>query len=85
MYVTKEQIIATIVEIIAQNIPDEDLSKSKVDIAIREQVESDSMDFLDVIVELRKRYGVGVPEDHYVQLATSDTPIAYLEPRTKEL
>lgn len=82
---TKEQIKATILEIIAQIIPDEDLSNLKGDIPLREQVELDSMDFLDIIMELRKRYGIEVPEDDYTQLATLDGSVAYLEPRMKEL
>jgi len=43
------------------------------------------MDFLDIIMELRKRYGIEVPEDDYVNLATLDGSVAYLEPRMKEL
>jgi acyl carrier protein len=82
---TKEQIKDTILEIIAQIIPDEDLSNLKSDIPIREQVELDSMDFLDIIMELRKRYGIEVPESEYVQLATLDGSVAYLEPRMKNL
>jgi len=81
----KEQIKDTILEIIAQIIPDEDLSNLKGDIPIREQVELDSMDFLDIIMELRKRYGIEVPEDDYTQLATLDGSVAYLEPRMREL
>jgi len=82
---TRDQIRATILEIIAQIIPDEDLSNLKGDIPIREQVELDSMDFLDIIMELRKRYGIEVPEDDYVQLATLDGSVAYLEPRMRNL
>jgi acyl carrier protein len=82
---TKEQIRVTILEIIAQIIPDEDLSNLKGDIPIREQVELDSMDFLDIIMELRKRYGIEVPENEYMQLATLDGSVAYLEPRMKKL
>ena len=82
---TKEQIKATILEIIAQIIPDEDLSNLKGDIPIREQVELDSMDFLDIIMELRKRYGIEVPENDYMQLATLDGSVAYLEPRMRNL
>jgi acyl carrier protein len=82
---TKEQIKTNILEIIAQIIPDEDLSNLKGDIPLREQVELDSMDFLDIIMELRKRYGIEVPENDYVQLATLDGSVAYLEPRMKKL
>jgi acyl carrier protein len=82
---TKEQIKETILKIIAQIIPDEDLSNLKGDIPIREQVDLDSMDFLDIVMELRKRYSIEVPEDDYMHLATLDSTVAYLEPRMKEL
>ncbi|MFO7712080.1 MAG: acyl carrier protein [Dehalococcoidia bacterium] len=82
---TKEQIRATVLEIISQIIPDEDLSTLKGDIPIREQVELDSMDFLDIVMELRKRYGIEVPESEYTELATLDGSVAYLEPRMKNL
>jgi acyl carrier protein len=78
---TGEQIRSIIVEVIAQIVPDEDLSNLSGDIRIRDQIELDSMDFLDIIMELRKRYGIEVPEDDYIQLATLDGAVAYLEPR----
>ena len=36
----------------------------------REQLELDSMDFLDIVMELRKRHRVQIPEDDYVNLAS---------------
>ena len=82
---TKQEIESVLMEIVAEIIPDEDLTSLKGDIPIREQVELDSMDFLDIIMELRKRYGIEVPEDDYTQLATIDSSVAYLEPRMKDL
>jgi acyl carrier protein len=82
---TKKEIKSVLMEIVAQIIPDEDLTNLKGDIPIREQVELDSMDFLDIIMELRKRYGIEVPEDDYMQLATIDSSVAYLEPRMRDL
>ena len=82
---TKEEIRSTILEIIAQIIPDEDLSNLKGDVPIREQIELDSMDFLDIIMELRKRYGIEVPENDYPKLATLDGSVAYLEPLMRGL
>jgi len=82
---TKEEVKSVLMEIVAEIIPDEDLTNLKGDIPIREQVELDSMDFLDIIMELRKRYGIEVPEDDYIHLATLDSTVAYLEPRMKEL
>jgi acyl carrier protein len=82
---TKEEIKSVLIEIVAEIIPDEDLTNLKGDIPIREQVELDSMDFLDIIMELRKRYGIEVPEDDYIHLATLDSSVAYLEPRMRDL
>ena len=82
---TKEKIRSVLMEIVAEIMPDEDLTNLKGDVPIREQVELDSMDFLDIIMELRKRYGIEVPEDDYMQLATIDSSVAYLEPRMRNL
>jgi len=41
------------------------------------------MDFLDIIMELRKRYSIKVPEEDYMKLSTLDGSVAYLEPLTK--
>jgi acyl carrier protein len=82
---TASQIRAVILEVIGQILPDEDLSKLKGDVRIRDQVEIDSMDFLDIIMELRKRYGIEVPEEDYLNLATLDSAVAYLEPRMAHL
>jgi len=81
---TKEEVKSVLMEIVAEIIPDEDLTNLKYDIPIREQVELDSMDFLDIIMELRKRYRIEVPEDDYMQLATIDSSVAYLEPRMRD-
>ena len=80
-----EEIRATILEVIREIVPDEDLSNLKGDIRIRDQIEMDSMDFLDVIMELRKRYGIIVPEDDYMELSTLDGSVAYLEPLMKDI
>jgi acyl carrier protein len=80
-----EEIRAMVLEVIHEIVPDEDLSNLKGDIRIRDQIEMDSMDFLDVVMELRKRYNIVVPEDDYMELATLDSSVAYLEPRMKDI
>jgi acyl carrier protein len=57
----------------------------KGDVRIRDQVEMDSMDFLDIIMQLRKRYDIEVPEEDYMNLATLDGAVAYLDPRMDHL
>jgi len=80
-----EEIRAMILEVIHEIVPDEDLSGLKGDVRIRDQIEMDSMDFLDIIMELRKRYGIIVPEDDYMKLSTLDSSVAYLEPLMKDI
>lgn len=45
---------------------------------LRDQLELDSMDFLDIVMELRKRHKIEVPEADYPQLATLDSTVGYL-------
>lgn len=80
-----EEIRTMIIEVIHEIVPDEDLSNLKGDIRIRDQIEMDSMDFLDVVMELRKRYSIVVPEDDYMELSTLDSSVAYLEQRMKDI
>ena len=78
---TKEEISDAIIEIIKDIVPDEDCSNIDSSEALREQLDLDSMDFLDIVMELRKKYGVEVPEDDYPKLATLDSCVEYLEPK----
>ena len=77
----REEIIHAIQDIIRTIAPDEDLSNLKTDVRLREQIELDSMDFLDIVMELRKRYGVQVPEEEYGELASLSSCAAYLAPK----
>jgi acyl carrier protein len=77
---TREEIIAAIKDIIRTIAPDEDVTNLAADIRLREQIALDSMDFLDIVMELRKRYGVQVPEEDYKELATLDGCVRYLGP-----
>ena len=80
----REEIIQAIKDIITTIAPDEDVTSLATDVRLREQIELDSMDFLDIVMELRKRYGVQVPEEDYKELATLDGCVAYLHPRLKD-
>jgi acyl carrier protein len=81
---TAEEIRVEIMDILSDIVPDEDLSALKDDVPFREQIELDSMDFLDIVMELRKRHRVQVPEDDYVELATLAGTVKYLEPLLKD-
>jgi acyl carrier protein len=48
---------------------------------LRDQVDLDSMDWLNVIVGLHERFGVEIPEADYALLASLDAIAAYLRGR----
>ncbi len=67
---TKDECKKAVLDIIADIAPDEDLSNVKPEVRLRDQLQLDSMDFLDIVMELRKRHGIEVPEADYGHLAS---------------
>jgi acyl carrier protein len=82
---TAADIRDAILDILHDISPDEDLSNLKEEVPFREQLELDSMDFLDIVMELRKRYRIQIPEDEYLELASMSSTVRYLEPRMKDV
>ncbi len=50
---------------------------------LRNQVDLDSIDWLNFLVGLHERLGVDIPESDYATLVTLDDLLAYLESRMK--
>lgn len=82
---TREEIKLEVLDILSDIAPDEDLSNLDDGKSFREQMELDSMDFLDIVMELRKRHRIQIPEDDYVNLASMDSTVTYLEPLMKDI
>ena len=82
---TPAEIRQEILEILEDIAPDEDLSQLQDEVAFREQLELDSMDFLDIVMELRKRHRIQIPEEDYGELASMGSTVRYLEPRMKDV
>lgn len=80
-----EEIRQAIIDILSRIVPDEDLSSIRDSVPFREQLELDSMDFLDIVMELRKQYRVQIPEKDYTHLATMDGTVSYLIPLMKDI
>ncbi len=75
-----EETRLAVLDIIQSIVPDEDLSGLSDAEPLREQIDLDSMDFLDIVMELRKLYAVQVPENDYPKLATLEGCVTYLAP-----
>ena len=82
---TLEQIKDVILEIIQEIDEDANVDYLKPDLALRDQLDLDSMDFLDIVMELRKRYKIQIPEADYPQLASLDSCVNYLLPRLQDV
>ena len=74
-----------ILDILSEIAPDEDLTNLNDEQSFRDQMELDSMDFLDIVMELRKRHRVQIPEEEYGELASMSSTVKYLEPKMADL
>lgn len=78
---TAKNVRQIVLDIISDIAPDEDVSSLDDSKSLREQLDLDSMDFLDIVMELRKRHKVEVPQEDYPKLATLESCVAYLGPK----
>ena len=83
-HMTRNTIKDLILEIIADIDEDAEFDNLQADQPLRDQLDLDSMDFLDIVMELRKRHQLQIPEADYPQLATLDSCVNYLEPLLKD-
>lgn len=77
---TGEEVKKIVLNIIEDVAPDEDVENLDPALSLREQLDLDSMDFLDIVMELRKRHKVEVPSEDYPKLATLNSCVEYLTP-----
>ena len=82
---TRDQIADAVKNIINDILPEGDCDSINADERLRDQLDLDSMDFLDIVMELRKQYKVEVPEEDYPELASLTSCVNYLEPKMKDL
>ena len=81
---TRNEIRDVLLEIIADIDEEANFDSLDANEPLRDQLDLDSMDFLDIVMELRKRYKLQIPEDDYPLLATLNSCIDYLEPKLKD-
>ncbi len=81
---TRDAIKDLILEIIEDIDEDADFDALDPEKPLRDQLDLDSMDFLDIVMELRKRHKLQIPEEDYPELATLTSCVNYLEPLLKD-
>lgn len=78
---SNEEVRAKVLDIIADIALDDDVTSIKDEVALREQLDLDSMDFLDIVMELKKRHKIEVPQEDYTRLASMQSCVEYLAPK----
>ena len=69
---------ALILAVLGEIAPEAELDKLPDKAQLREELDLDSMDFLDFIAAVHERTGIDIPEAEYGRLATLDDAVAYL-------
>ena len=72
---TRAGVVAELLDV-APEIEEADLSDSEL---LRDQVDLDSMDWLNFLVRLHTRFEVDIPESQYASLRTIDDLTAYID------
>jgi acyl carrier protein len=75
---TRDQIKAVVFQTLGSIAPEADLYQIKPDVPLRDQLDIDSMDFLNFVIGLHKELNVEIPEADYPELATLNGCVAYL-------
>lgn len=72
---------AAVLAVLARIAPEADLDALPDDVDLREELDIDSIDFLNLMVGIYESLGVDVPEEDYPQCFTLAGCVAYLTPR----
>lgn len=75
---TNDNIKNEVLRLLGEIAPEAEPSQLKSNLSFRDQLDIDSMDFLNFMIAIEKRFGVAVPETDYAKLATLDGCVAYL-------
>jgi acyl carrier protein len=81
--VNDEEIRTLVVGQLRQIAPEIDVSQIDFAIDLREQVDFDSMDILNLVVAIHEATGVDIPEADYPQMVSLDGCVGYLRSRLK--
>lgn len=79
------EIRSVLLEEIGNIAPEADLSRLDPHADFREELDIDSIGFLNLITALHNRLGIAVPEGDYPKLATLGGAEAYLSERSKPM
>lgn len=80
---TNDEIKAIVLRAIGDIAPEADLSQLDPTVDLREQLDIDSMDGLNIMIGIHEATGVDIPEVDYPQMVNLNGCVAYLRARIK--
>ena len=79
---TPDEIKQVIVDALMRIAPEIEPGSIESGTSFRDQLDLDSMDFLNFVLALHDRLGIEIPEVDYPRLYTLDGAVAYLDSKT---
>ena len=80
----EDQLREVVVGALTEVAPETDPGAIDPDADLTEQLDIDSMDFLNVIVAINEQTGIEIPERDYPKLSTLNNAVAYLAAAQKQ-
>lgn len=74
----RQQLQATVLSVLKTIAPEVDEAALAADQPLREQVDLDSMDWLNFLIGLHDRFQVDIPQSDYAKLRSVDDLVDYL-------
>ena len=81
---TCDEIKHTVLRVLGEIAPEADLAAIKPDVSFRDQLDIDSMDFLNFVIAVHEALHVEIPEADYPKLITLNGCVTYLATRLAE-
>ena len=75
---TTEAVRDIVIAALTRVAPEVDPHALRADAPLRDQVDLDSMDFLNLVIALHERLGVDIPEADYGRLSSLQSMVEYL-------
>ena len=75
---SRDEIQKVVLRLLGTIAPEADLAHLKPNVSFRDQLDIDSMDYLNFVIAVHKELGVEIPEKDYPRLATLTGCLDYL-------
>ena len=82
---TEHEVAREIIAALRKIAPEVDPASIESAVSFRDQLDLDSMDFLNFVLALHARFGIDIPEADYPRLSTLDGAVAYIASKSGQL